>query len=108
MIEPLDKNISVVKPHQLTKHDSPKPQHEVAGKVTEGISLTSSALLSSAARNSLQKSFSRDLDANPYFPHVPSGNIARLRGRRGWSDSISESMELPSPRRNQEYVAKWN
>ena len=94
MVEPLDKNIEVVKPH-MKLYESPqfgtanphRPQHSVAGKVTEGISLSNSAVLSSAAKTSLNNnSFSRDMLCNPYFPHKPPGNMERLSGRRGWTD----------------------
>lgn len=112
MVEPLDKDISVVKPHlrQFDPSAGPNPHRshlEVAGKVTEGISLSQSSILSTAAKSALQRSFSRDMEANPYFPHFPPGNVDRLSGRRGWTEGENESVELPSPKRSQEYVATW-
>lgn len=70
MIEPIDKDNSIVKPHSLprkTSHqeltDSPLSKYEkydVTGKVTEGISLKNSSVFSEAGKKSLSESFSRD------------------------------------------------
>ena len=42
---------------------------EITGKVTDGISMSNSSILSQAAKKSLSDSFSQDINQNPYFPH---------------------------------------
>lgn len=73
MVEPLDKDSTIIKPHSLREsrqsgelnssasHLNKYEKYDVTGKVTEGISLKNSSVFSSAGKGSLSDSLSRDL-----------------------------------------------
>lgn len=126
-VEPLDKNSSIVKPHNMANQEPEGDSTarlsksvvlnkidsvEITGKVTEGISLRkSSNILSTAAKKSLadSDSFSQDYSSNPYFPHRFSSkheeNPSKYTGQRDWNNG-HQKIDIPSV--DQQYFPKWS
>ncbi len=127
VVEPLEKDSSIVKPHNRAyqEHDSDNTSRlsksvilnkidsvEITGKVTEGISLRkSSNILSTAAKKSLTDSdnFSQDHLSNPYFPHRFSSkheeNPSKYTGIRDWNNG-HQKIDIPSV--DKQYFPKWS